>query len=147
MCAYRCPLCRGLIQWLCSRTAVRPVQVNALQILILNIVKSAKSSACQKANTGSLQILAIVLGRDILGFEDSDFDTYREEKINSWESLNVFQEKDCMSCFLPGKATYSEALFCWHWCSSSHGEPAIGGLKLTGTISLSSYNKTFIPFP
>lgn len=81
------------------------------------------------------------------GFEDSDFDTYREMMIKSWRSLNVFQDKDCMPCFLPGKATHSEVILCWHQCSSSHGEPTNGGLKLTGTVSLSSDNKTFIPFP
>lgn len=32
--------------------------------------------------------------------------------INPWESLNVCQDNDCMSCFLPGKATHSELIFC-----------------------------------
>lgn len=32
--------------------------------------------------------------------------------INLWQSLNACQDKDCISCFLPGKVTHSEVIFC-----------------------------------
>lgn len=72
--------------------------------------RSERFSACQKANIGSLQTFAIILGgiSSVLwllnwGFEGTDFDIYREGLTNSWESLKVCEDKACVPCFLLGK--------------------------------------------